>query len=97
MNREEVTAYALGGYGLVTGVYKEFVPAKTAWVVLGAAVLAHDVFCREGETLSEGADRALEKNKLMALGGIALVAGHLANAIPPRYDPIHQFASIIKR
>ena len=95
--RETAEAWILGGYGLVTGVYKEYVPAKTAWMVLGAGVLAHDVFCKQGETLSEGVDRALESHKVLALGAIAVTAAHLANIIPPKLDPIHQFAELVKR
>lgn len=95
--KETAEAWILGGYGLVTGVYKEYVPAKTAWMVLGAGVLAHDVFCKQGETLSEGVDRALESHKVLALGAIALTALHLANVIPPKYDPIHQAAEFVKR
>lgn len=95
--RETAEAWILGGYGLVTGVYKEYVPAKTAWLVLGAGVLAHDMFCKQGETLSEGADRAIESHKVLALGAIAVTAAHLANLIPPKIDPIHQFAELVKR
>lgn len=95
--RETAEAWILGGYGLVTGVYKEYVPAKTAWLVLGAGVLAHDMFCKQGETLSEGVDRALESHKVLALGAIAVTAAHLANIIPPKLDPIHQFAELVKR
>ena len=95
--KETAEAWILGGYGLVTGVYKEYVPAKTAWMVLGAGVLAHDVFCKQGETLSEGVDRALESHKVLALGAIAVTAAHLANIIPPKLDPIHQFAELVKR
>lgn len=94
---EVFESYLLGAYGLCAGVYKEYVPAKTAWMVLGAGVLAHDVFCKQGETLSEGVDKALESHKVLALGAIALTALHLANVIPPKYDPIHQAAEFVKR
>lgn len=95
--KETATAYALGGYGLITGVYKEYVPAKAVWLGIGAIVLAHDVLCRDGDTLSEAVDSALESHKAITLGAIAITAMHLANLLPEKIDPIHQFAELVKR
>ena len=60
-----------------------------AWLALAAAVTLYDVFCEDGETLSEGADRALHKHPWLTRLAIAMVAGHVANAVPARGDPIH--------
>lgn len=67
-------------------------PASVAWGVLAAGVVAYDVLCPPGETLSEGVDRALERQrgKWLALGGIAITAAHLANMIPEQVDPFHR-------
>lgn len=67
-------------------------PSTLAWTGLAAGVAAYDYFCPPGETLSEGVDRALETRtgRVLALGGIAIVASHLANMLPQRYDPLHQ-------
>lgn len=66
-------------------------PSTKAWLGLGAYVALYDIFAPQGETLSEGMDRALEHNKCryIALGGIAVTAAHLANVIPQKYDPLH--------
>ena len=73
-------------------------PASVAWGVLGAGVIAYDILCPPGETLSEGVDRALEheKYKRVALGAIAITAAHLANLIPQNVDPFHR-ATQLKR
>lgn len=73
-------------------------PASVAWGVLAAGVVAYDVFCPPGETLSEGVDRALERErgKIFALGTIAITAAHLANLLPERVDPFHK-ATQLKR
>lgn len=67
-------------------------PSTVAWGTIAAGVAAYDVFCPQGETLSEGVDRALERpyGKVIALGAIAVTAAHLANLLPERVDPFHQ-------
>lgn len=66
-------------------------PATIAWGALIAGVALYDCFCPTGETLSEGADRALERpvGKYLALGAIGATALHLANAVPQQFDIIH--------
>lgn len=68
----------------------EIKPATAAWAALGAGVLAYEILCPPGETLSEGVDRALEHplGRVAALGGIALTAAHLANLLPKKLDPL---------
>lgn len=71
---------------------RELSPSTKAWIGIGASVAAYDILCPKGETLSEGVDRALERGKftrVAALGGIAIVAAHLANVLPEKYDPFH--------
>lgn len=67
-------------------------PSTIAWAGLAAGVVAYDLLCPPGETLSEGVDRALETRtgRVLALGSIAIVATHLANVLPQRCDPLHQ-------
>lgn len=70
-------------------------PATIAWGVLGAGVIAYDILCPEGETLSEGVDRALEcEKRKLALGAIAITAAHLANIIPQQIDPFHRVTQL---
>ena len=64
-------------------------PAARAWVVLAAGVATYDVFCPEGQTMSEGADRGLQKHPWLVRIAIGLVAVHVANAVPAKGDPIH--------
>lgn len=96
-DHETLEAYALGAVGVIRGVYSELGTAKRAWLGIGAFVLAHDVLCGQGEMLSEGVDRALEKHKLLTLGAIAITAGHLANVLPEQIDPYAQLAKAFQR
>ena len=67
-------------------------PSTVAWGVLATGVAAYDVLCPQGETLSEGVDRALEtrSGRVLAIGAVALTAAHLINLLPERVDPFHQ-------
>lgn len=69
----------------------ELRPACKAWLGIAAGVVAYEIACPNGETLSEGVDRALERPiaRYVALGGIAVTAAHLSNFIPQQYDPFH--------
>lgn len=70
--------------------------ANKAWAALGAGVVAYELVCPVGETLSEGVDRALESHKWLTIAAIGVTALHLANALPPQVDPYHQALKIIK-
>ena len=63
--------------------------ASKAWGVLAAGVVAYDVLCPQGQTMSEGADRGIHKHPWLTRIAIALVAIHVANAVPAKGDPIH--------
>lgn len=69
-------------------------PATLAWSVLAASIITYDLLSPESETLSEGADRALQhpSGRYAALAGIAIVSSHLANILPEPVDPIHLLA-----
>lgn len=100
MERETVEAYALGTVGAVLGVYevfyKDLKPSTKAWGALVMGVIAYDLLCKEGETLSEGMDHFIEKHPVISLGAIAVTAGHLSNIIPEQYDPIHRLVSHVR-
>lgn len=71
-------------------------PSTEAWLAVGAGVLAYDLLCPSGETLSEACDRAIETHPVLTLGLIGATALHLANAIPQRFDPFAQVLSFVK-
>lgn len=66
-------------------------PSEKAWIGLGVYVAAYDALSPNGETLSEGMDRALEHPtwRYMAIGATALTAAHLLNLLPERADPFN--------
>lgn len=67
-------------------------PSHVAWGVLGAGVLAYEVTCPQGETLSEGLDDLLEKSttKAAIMAAVGVTALHLVNILPQKIDPYHQ-------
>ena len=71
--------------------------AQNGWLAVGSLILAFELACPRGCTLSEGVDLWIEKHPVRTRLLVLLVAGHLINAIPPRYDVIHQLALLVKR
>lgn len=71
-------------------------PSTKAWLVLGAFVAAYDMLAPEGETLSEGVDRALERHPLLTTAAIGATALHLLNVLRPERDPIHLLAETVR-
>jgi hypothetical protein len=66
--------------------------AARAWGALALGVTAYEIACPQGETLSEGVDRLMERSptsRAIALGAIGVTAAHLANLIPEKFDPFH--------
>lgn len=93
---ETTEAWILGGIGAVKGVYAEIGTKERAVMALGAFVLAHDVLCRDGETISEWFDESLEKHPLATAVAGAVVVGHVFNIVPERFDLIHKVATWVR-
>jgi hypothetical protein len=72
-------------------------PSEKAWLGLAAGVLVYDTFCPEGETLSEGVDRALAHplSRAATIGAIAITGAHLLNVLPERIDPLHHMLRVL--
>jgi len=70
-----------------------------AWLGLVAYVVAVEVAAPENELLSDAYDDWLLKDHsaLIATAVTLTVAGHLLNAIPERYDWIHQLGLLLTR
>lgn len=64
-------------------------PSDRAWIVLGASILAWDVTCSDGQTLSEAADRYLLRHPWLVRCVAFAVAAHLSNTVPDRWDVVH--------
>jgi hypothetical protein len=61
-------------------------------MILG--IIMYEVFAPPSQLLSEAIDRALLRHPVLVRVGIMLVALHLINALPTKYDPIHHTATI---
>lgn len=64
-------------------------PSDRAWCVLAAGVIIYDFLSSDGQTLSEGVDRYLQARPHGTRLAIAILAVHLLNMVPDRYDPLH--------
>lgn len=64
-----------------------FLTAGNGWKVIVMAVLAYEAVCIEEELLSRGFDRLLERHPIWPRVVVLVVALHLINWIPQRYDP----------
>lgn len=65
------------------------------WGLIAALVVYHEFACAEGELLSEGVDRALEKHPALVYGFTAITVAHLLNWLPRKVDPYAGFGRII--
>lgn len=86
----EMEAWTLGAIGLAKGVYEVYIrpnPSKVAWATIGGFALAFDIFAPEGQTLSEGVDKALESHKVLTTLAVGATALHLLNKLPAKIDP----------
>jgi len=75
---------------------KELLTAKRAWTCMAIGIMAYELACPEGELLSEGADRAIERHPMLVPLTALVIAGHVANLFPDRYDPIHLGFTFLK-
>lgn len=64
-----------------------------AWGVLIGGITVYDVTCPRGQTLSEAADIAVERHPIATTALVGMVALHLVNAIPERYDVLHRLTT----
>lgn len=96
---ENTEAWLLGSAGAAKGLWEEIKPdtAGKAWAWIGALVTAYELSCPDGELLSEGVDRAIEKHPLAVPLAIGYTAAHLCNLLPEKIDLFHQGAEVIKR
>jgi hypothetical protein len=62
------------------------VNAKQAWAVLAAGVFSYEIYCKDGELLSEAVDHWLVSRPILTRTIIAAFALHLANALPVQFD-----------
>jgi hypothetical protein len=64
-------------------------PGELAWATLGLGVIAYNSLTSEGQMLSEQADRWVDRHPVLTRTIVGVVAAHVANAAPAKYDPIH--------
>jgi hypothetical protein len=73
------------------------VNAKQAWLLLAAGVFSYEIYCKDGELLSDGVDEWLVSKPVLTRAIIAALALHLANALPVRYDVVSLGFIVIRK
>ncbi len=99
MTKNDAKLIPLASLGLAVGMFNEFIrpnPGVTMWSFLGGAVLAYELLCPAGDTLSEVVDRGIVKHPVLTIGAIGVTAAHLANILPGRFDPYHKLFETIR-
>jgi hypothetical protein len=71
--------------------------ARQAWALLAAGVLGYEVICKDGQLLSECVDEWLATRPILTRAAIAVLALHLGNAVPQRYDVVSLGFRAIRR
>lgn len=104
MNCETISAYGLAIAGAAEGVARycvkplthEIRPATKAWAMLLVSVVAYDLLCPSGETLSEGVDVMLARHPVATASAIGITSLHLMNMLPETVDPWHRALKLVK-
>lgn len=63
-----------------------------AWIILASAIVTYEIVAQPDELMSEAVDRYLDTRPWLTRLIVAIVAAHLLNLIPSRFDPLHQIA-----
>lgn len=66
--------------------------AREAWFALLGLIIFWEVYCPPGALLSEGIDEMIVRWPVTTRFVVLLVALHLVNWLPARFDPLHQLA-----
>ena len=76
----------------------DHLPSKAAIAAIVGGVALYDCLCPRGETISEGVDRLMETKlgKAAVYGIVTTTALHLMNAMPEKYDWLHQLTKFKK-
>lgn len=64
-------------------------PSDRAWCAIGVFVVVYNLAAKEGETLSEGADRYMLSHRWITRGVAFALVSHVCNMMSPRFDIIH--------
>lgn len=63
--------------------------SERAWAALAIGVIGYEVMAPQGEMLSHAFDGFLERHPIITWGCTLLLAAHLLNVLPPRFDPFN--------
>lgn len=64
-----------------------------AWLTLGVGIVAWEIF--GSELLSQAYDRYVDSHPILARLLPIILTAHVINAIPSKYDPVHQGGNLV--
>ncbi|MEV6219782.1 hypothetical protein [Nocardia sp. NPDC051833] len=76
--------------------WRSRITAGHLWLALAGVVTALEVIAPDGELLSEGVDRGMERHPLLVRAAIIMTAAHLLNWLPERLDPFARLPRVWK-
>lgn len=71
--------------------------AQHGWAAIAAVVVIHEAVCEDGELLSEGVDRALDRSPIFVYALMFVTVSHLLNWLPKSIDPYRAIGSYRKK
>jgi hypothetical protein len=74
----------------------ELLTARNAWCAIGGFVLAYEVICPEGQLMSEGADRLIERHPYATRAAGLVLAVHVLNLVREEQDPISRLVRALR-
>jgi hypothetical protein len=77
--------------------FHRYTTSDKAWMTLGAAILAYEIWAPDGELLSEAVDRYLITHPIATKVITMTLVLHILNVVQPDYDPIHHLATVLRK
>lgn len=76
--------------------WRSRITAGHLWLTLAGTVTLLEVIAPDGQLLSEGVDRGLERHPVLVRAAILITAAHLLNWLPERLDPFARLPRVWK-
>ncbi len=70
------------------------VKGEHAWLFVLASVVGYEALAVDGELMSETIDKLLVTHPVLTRALIVVVAAHLINLLPQRFDPVHRLVDL---
>lgn len=73
-----------------------YLTAGKGWTTLAGSILVYEIACAEDELLSRGLDRLMVRHPVWPRIAVLVVAFHLINWLPARFDPVSMLFQVTR-